>query len=143
MFGELTSLSRADLRFTLHAVHSVCSHSRTMTYTYRGQGWYFQGHAWCFHCLQTLCSPYTSAFVSLERSQFRLPLVSLCLQVFDPEIICGTFWATHSSVLAGRSPWTEEPGGPHSTGLPRVEQDRTNLAQLSGLFSQPSSESPG
>ena len=28
--------------------------------------------------------------------------------------------ATHSSVLAWRTPWTEEPGGPQSIGLQRV-----------------------
>ena len=28
--------------------------------------------------------------------------------------------ATHSSILAWRIPWMEEPGGPQSTGLQRV-----------------------
>ena len=32
--------------------------------------------------------------------------------------------ATHSSILAWRIPWTEEPGGLQSTGLQRVRQDR-------------------
>ena len=31
--------------------------------------------------------------------------------------------ATHSSVLAWRIPWTEEPGGPQSTGSQRVGHD--------------------
>ena len=31
--------------------------------------------------------------------------------------------ATHSSILAWRIIWTEEPGRPQSTGLKRVEQD--------------------
>ena len=31
--------------------------------------------------------------------------------------------ATHSSVLAWRIPWTEEPGGLQSMGLQRVGQD--------------------
>ena len=31
--------------------------------------------------------------------------------------------ATHSSVLAWRIPWTEEPGGLQSTGLQRVGYD--------------------
>ena len=30
---------------------------------------------------------------------------------------------THSSVLAGRNPWTEEPGGLRSIGLQRVGHD--------------------
>ena len=29
--------------------------------------------------------------------------------------------ATHSSILAWRIPWTEEPGGLQSTGLQRVD----------------------
>ena len=33
--------------------------------------------------------------------------------------------ATHSSTLAGRIPWTEEPGGLQSMGLQRVEHDWT------------------
>ena len=32
--------------------------------------------------------------------------------------------ATHSSILAWRIPWTEEPGGLQATGLQRVRQDR-------------------
>ena len=31
--------------------------------------------------------------------------------------------ATHSSILAWRIPWTEEPGGLSSIGLPRVGHD--------------------
>ena len=31
--------------------------------------------------------------------------------------------ATHSSILALRIPWTEEPGGPQSMGLQRVRHD--------------------
>ena len=33
--------------------------------------------------------------------------------------------ATHSSILACRIPWTEEPGGLHSTGSPK---SRTHLS---------------
>ena len=31
--------------------------------------------------------------------------------------------ATHSSILAWRTPWTEEPGGLQSIGSPRVGHD--------------------
>jgi len=31
--------------------------------------------------------------------------------------------ATHSSILAWRTPWTQEPGGLQSTGLQRVIHD--------------------
>ena len=35
---------------------------------------------------------------------------------------------THSSILAWRIPWTEEPGGLQSTGLQRIGRDWRNLA---------------
>ena len=35
--------------------------------------------------------------------------------------------ATHSSILAWRIPWTEEPGGPQSMGSQRVGPNRSNL----------------
>ena len=37
-------------------------------------------------------------------------------------------WQTHSSILAWRSPWTEEVGRLQSTGSHRVAQDRSDLA---------------
>ena len=36
--------------------------------------------------------------------------------------------ATHSSILAWRNPWTEEPGGLQSIGSQRVEHDWSDLA---------------
>ena len=38
--------------------------------------------------------------------------------------------ATHSSFLAWRIPWTEEPGGLQSIGLHRVGHDCSNLALM-------------
>ena len=35
--------------------------------------------------------------------------------------------ATHSSILARRTPWTEEPSRLQSMGLQRVGHDRSNL----------------
>ena len=35
--------------------------------------------------------------------------------------------ATHSSILAWRIPWTEEPGGLQSIGSQRVRHDCSNL----------------
>ena len=43
--------------------------------------------------------------------------------------------ATHSSILAWRIPWTEEPGGLQSTGSQRVRHDRATSLSLSlGCF---------
>ena len=39
-------------------------------------------------------------------------------------------WATHSSILAWRIPWTEEPGGLQSIGSQRVGQDWIDLALM-------------
>ena len=36
--------------------------------------------------------------------------------------------AAHSSILAWRIPWTEEPGGPQSVGPCGVGHDRSDLA---------------
>ena len=35
---------------------------------------------------------------------------------------------THSSILAWRIPWTEEPGGLQSMGLLKAEHNRSSLA---------------
>ena len=37
--------------------------------------------------------------------------------------------AAHSSVLAWKIPWTEEPGGLQSTGSPRVGHDKVTQQQ--------------
>ena len=42
--------------------------------------------------------------------------------------------ATHSSILARRIPWTEEPGGLQSTGLQRVGHDWATSLQELTLF---------
>ena len=41
--------------------------------------------------------------------------------------------AIHSSILAWRTPWTEEPGGLQSIGLQRVEH---NLSDLAGMLTR-------
>ena len=46
--------------------------------------------------------------------------------------------ATHSSILAWRIPWTEEPGGLQSTGSQRVGHDWVNL--LTYLLTYPNIE---
>ena len=38
--------------------------------------------------------------------------------------------STHSSILAWRIPWTEEPGRLQSIGLQRVGHDRSDLARM-------------
>ena len=43
--------------------------------------------------------------------------------VGEPGSIPKKGMATHSRILAWRIPWTEEPGGLQSMGLPRVRHD--------------------
>ena len=45
--------------------------------------------------------------------------------------------ATHSSTLAWRSPWTEEPAGLRSMQLQRVGHDWINLAQHNAAMGAP------
>ena len=42
--------------------------------------------------------------------------------------------ATHSSVVAWRTPWTEEPGGLPSMGLQRVGHDLATKQQHYSLY---------
>ena len=47
--------------------------------------------------------------------------------------------ATHSSILAWRSPWTEEPGGLQSIELQRAGHDRSDLALAHAHIHRPGS----
>ena len=49
--------------------------------------------------------------------------------------------ATHSSILAWRIPWTEEPGGLQSMGSQTVEHDYFHFIFLVDLLSSASSPS--
>ena len=45
------------------------------------------------------------------------------IQFLGQEDLLEEEMATHSSILAWKIPWTEEPGGPQSTGSQRVGHD--------------------
>ena len=45
------------------------------------------------------------------------------VQVLGQEDVLEEEMATHSSILAWKIPWTEEPGGLQSKGLQRVRHD--------------------
>ena len=49
--------------------------------------------------------------------------IIICIFVYLSIQIPGEGMTTHSSILAWRIPWTEEPGRLHSMGLQRVERD--------------------
>ena len=48
--------------------------------------------------------------------------------------------ATHSSILAWRIPWTEEPGGIQSMESQRVRHDRSDLARTHTNLASPISD---
>ena len=62
---------------------------------------------------------------------FQVAQMVKCLPVMRETRVRSLGWenpleketATHSSILAWRTPWTEEPGGLQSTGLQRVGHD--------------------
>ena len=55
-----------------------------------------------------------------------------CTSICIPTIICvGEGDGTHSSALAWKIPWTEEPGGLRSMGSLRVRHDRVTSLSLS------------
>ena len=49
--------------------------------------------------------------------------------------------ATHSSILAWRIPWTEEPGGLLSVGSHRIGHDRSDLACMHALEKETATQS--
>ena len=53
----------------------------------------------------------------------RFPFLSLCSLTMGWKDPLEKEMATHSSILAWRIPWTEEPGGPQSIEEQRVEHD--------------------
>ena len=60
------------------------------------------------------------------------------VQSLDQEDFLEKRMATHSSILAWRIPWTEEPGGPQSVGLHRVGHDWCCTLYTVVLTTQPS-----
>ena len=52
------------------------------------------------------------------------------VQSLDQEDPLEKGMATHSSILAWRIPWTEEPGGQQSTGMQRVGHAWSDSARM-------------
>ena len=55
-----------------------------------------------------------------------LPMQETWIQSLGQEDRLGKEMATHSSVLAWESPWTEEPGGLHFMGSKRIRHNLIN-----------------
>ena len=68
---------------------------------------------------------YTYIWASLVAQMVKnLPAMQeIQVQSLGQEVPLEKGMATHSSILAWRIPWTEEPGGPQSMGSQRVGHD--------------------
>ena len=71
-------------------------------------------------CLPQCCFTILSPYYFVPSVVKNLPMQKTQVQSLDWEDPLGKKMATHSSILAWRIPWTEEPGGLQSIGLQRV-----------------------
>ena len=56
-----------------------------------------------------------------QWQRIRLPMLVTQVQFLGWEDPLEEEMATHSSILAWETPWTEEPGGPQSMGLQKIQ----------------------
>ena len=105
-----------------------------------GQKAHFSGslHASILLLILGICCDSHCFSLVVQRVK-RLPAVrETRVQPLGWEDALGKEMATHSSILAWRIPWTEEPGRLQSTGSQRVGHDRATSLSLS-LFLLPHS----
>ena len=79
----------------------------------------FSSHAGCF-LNDYLCSKQPWGFLGGTWSGVHLPVQETWVRSLGQEDPLGEEIASHSSILAWRISWTEEPGGLQSMGLQRV-----------------------
>ena len=82
------------------------------------------GHFLACHNMHLLICLITAKWASLVAQMVKnLPAIQETqVQTLDQEDPLEKGMATHSSILAWRSPWTEEPGGLQPMGLQTVGQ---------------------
>ena len=86
---------------------------------------------WCLTFLPFMNNmnlPWVRASLVAQRERIHLPMQETWLWSLGREDPLKEGMATHSSILAWRIPWTEEPGGLKSIGSERVEYDWSDLA---------------
>ena len=81
----------------------------------------------------TLCCFPVAIFFSLFSFLLSVLLVSIPFLHHPPPLPLEKEMATHSSILAQRILWTEEPGGLLSVGFHRVGHDWSDLACMHAL----------
>ena len=72
---------------------------------------------------QTDSAPFLALYLSFPSGSDSKESACNAGQSLGWEDLLEKGMAIHSSVLAWRIPWTEEPGGLHSMGLQRVRHD--------------------
>ena len=132
-----TRLSDFTLTFHFHALEKeMATHASVLAWRIPGtrEAWWaaVYGVTQSGTRLKRLSS--SSSSILLWASQVALEVKNPPVNAGDGGLIFG--WrrsleeglATHSSILAWRTPWTEEPGGLQSIGSQRVRHDWSNLA---------------
>ena len=69
------------------------------------------------------CTIYTGASLVAQAGKNLPPMQETWVRSLGQEDALEEGMTTHSSILAWRIPWTEEPGGLRSMGLQRVRHD--------------------
>ena len=69
------------------------------------------------------CTIYTGASLVAQAVKNLPPMQETWVRSLGQEDALEEGMTTHSSILAWRIPWTEEPGGLRSMGLQRVRHD--------------------
>ena len=90
---------------------------------------------WCHPTMSSSVAPFSSCLQSFPASGSNHPICSILLwKLKQTEIYIHMHiqleedMAPHSSVLAWRIPWTEEPGGLQSMGSQRVRHNWSDIA---------------
>ena len=76
----------------------------------------------CLQCSPSHDSPYTFSLIA-QLVKNLLAMQETLVRFLGQEDPLEKEMATHSSILAWRIPWTEEPGGLQSTGSQRIRHD--------------------
>ena len=96
------------------------------------------GHDWvCAHTHTPLRNEYIS-FLVAQMIKNPTAMQETWVQSLGQEDPLEKGMATHSSILAWRTPWTEEPGGLQSHGVAKSQtwlSDRTTMHNCTLLFS--------
>ena len=105
----------------LNSSYLLRNHFVHLSITLLSAFWSYVGHIYIiFIHIYTFIVPYlSSCTVAHNASAMRETWV----WSLGWEDLLEEGMATHSSILPGESPWTEEPGGLQSTGLQRIGHD--------------------